>query len=107
MMIGFVVSMEGPKQAKNSQQILACIDEGMSLLGESGMKAVYWQMEKNFGLKHEEIPIRPEDFTSTLDMLFGSGAAVIRKMIVSEIAKRFEPACTAGSLEEAVRAAER
>jgi hypothetical protein len=103
-MFGFAVSLEGSKMGRNSEQILACVDRGMSMLGESGKKAVYWQMEKRFGLKHEEIPARPTEFSRTLESLFGSGAIVIQKLIVSEIVARFKLPNGAQNLEEAVRA---
>jgi len=40
-------------------------------------------------LKKEEIPDKPEEFITGLEKIYGSGARVIERLIVSEMAGEF------------------
>ena len=52
-------------------------------------RIVYWYQENEQGLKKEEIPDKPEEFITGLEKIYGSGARVIERLIVSEMASEF------------------
>lgn len=70
-------------------RVLACVDRSLNHLGESVNYVIYWHLEHKFGLKKDKIPERPEEFIKGLEGMFGSGASMIEKIIVREIAKEF------------------
>ncbi len=65
--------------------LLQAVDDGLAFLTESGRRATYYQAEKRFNIKREEIPHKLENFQTALEGLFGYGGNVIELLI----AKRF------------------
>lgn len=53
--------------------LLAAVDEGLSILGESSKKAIYFHLERNFGIKKDEIPSKVEVFSEALEQIFRAG----------------------------------
>ena len=73
------------------QKILQCVDDGLQALGDSGKKAIYYYLKKNFRLKREEIPKKPEIFCRGLTLMFGEeGADIIEKWIVEKLRMSFD-----------------
>jgi len=54
--------------------VLEAIDEGLSCIGESAKEAIYFHLEKTFGIKKREIPLRISEFSDALEQIFGLGA---------------------------------
>ena len=55
------------KQHRTFEEVfIEAVDEGLSCLGESGKQAVYFHLEKRFGIKKCEIAFRVEDFADAL-----------------------------------------
>lgn len=72
------------------QKILGCIDDGLQTLGDSGKKAIYYYLKKNFRLKREQIPQKPEKFCRGLTLMFGEeGADIIENWIVEKLRMTF------------------
>jgi len=73
-----------------NEEILECIDRGLSSLGESAKYVIYWHLKKDYKVSREEIPENPEKFLEALRDMFGAaGAAVLERSIVREIKFRF------------------
>ncbi len=65
--------------------IVSCIDKGLSVLGESGRRALYFHIESKFGVTKDDIPEKPQEFVSALRTLFGEGATILEVAIAREI----------------------
>lgn len=75
---------EVPRKFK--RLLLESVDEGLNVLGESVKHTVYYYVHNNSGLKREEIPLRPEDFSRALRNIFGSvGASFIEDQILKRL----------------------
>lgn len=57
--------------------LLEAIDEAFCCLGETVKTAIYFHLEKDFGITRNEIPDRLEDFSSSLEKQFGIGARLL------------------------------
>ena len=57
--------------------LLEAIDEAFCCLGETVKTAIYFHLEKEFGITRQEIPDRLEDFSSSLEKQFGIGARLL------------------------------
>lgn len=60
----------------------------MSCLGESGKQAVYFHLEKRFGIKKWEIAFRVEDFVDALEKIFGPGARLLEIQIMKSLYRK-------------------
>lgn len=65
--------------------LLEAVDEGLSCLGDSGKKAVYYHVERLFGIRRWEIPFRVGDFADALEKIFGPGARLIEIQIMKSL----------------------
>jgi len=73
------------------QKILQCVDDSLQALGDSGKKAIYYHLKKNFRLKRKEIPKKPEIFCRGLALIFGEeGADIIEKWIIEKLRMSFD-----------------
>ena len=68
--------------------LLEVIDEGLSLLGETGKQAVYCHLEKNFKIKSQDIPFKIEEFTDAIERIFGNGAKILEIKIMQYLFKK-------------------
>jgi len=69
---------------------LEALDEGLSCLGESSKQAIYFHLEKRFGIKKVEIPFRVDDFADALEKIFGPGAKLIEIQIIKTLHRKIE-----------------
>ncbi len=60
-------------------------DKAMLLLGDSGRRAVYYHVEKSFGLRRGEWHEKPELFEEVLRRIFGVGAELLFRAIAFEL----------------------
>ncbi|MFQ6075112.1 MAG: hypothetical protein ACE5Z5_03100 [Candidatus Bathyarchaeia archaeon] len=66
--------------------LLEAVDEGLQMiLGKNMERVIYHWLERNHSLVMDEIPQRLEDFHSSLEGLFGFGAAVIERQILERL----------------------
>lgn len=78
-------------ESKLEKRIMQCVDDGLEVLGDSGKNAVYYYLEKNFGVKRKEIPKKPELFRKGLIFIFGEeGTDLIEKWIVEKLRTSFD-----------------
>jgi len=78
-------------ESELEKRIMQCVDDGLEVLGDSGKKAVYYYLEKNFGVKRKEIPKKPELFRKGLIFIFGEeGTDLIEKWIVEKLRTSFD-----------------
>jgi hypothetical protein len=77
-------------ESKLEKRIMQCVDDGVEVLGDSGKKAIYYYLKKNFRLKREQIPQKPEKFCRGLTLMFGEeGADMIENCIVEKLRMTF------------------
>ena len=65
--------------------LLEAIDEGLTSLGESSKKAIYFHLEKRFNVKRHEIPCKTEVFINGIERIFGLGAAFLEILILKRL----------------------
>jgi len=65
--------------------LLKSIDEGLSSLGDSPKRVVYFYIEKKFNIKRHEIPIKTEEFVDALEKIFGLGAKFLEILIIKRL----------------------
>ena len=65
--------------------LLESVDEGLSLVGKSAKKAVYFDLEKNFNITRDDVPQRIEEFANALEKMFGLGAKMIEIQIMKKL----------------------
>jgi len=65
--------------------LLQAIDEELSSLGETCKQAIYFHLSKKFKLNKRDIPVRIEDFTETIEDIFGAGAKLIEIKIMKNL----------------------
>jgi len=65
--------------------LLKAIDEGLSSLGESPKRAVFFYLEKKFNIKKRHIPYKTEEFVNALEKIFGLGAKFLEILILKQL----------------------
>jgi hypothetical protein len=65
--------------------LLEAIDKAFSSLGESIGEAMYFHLEKTFGIRRREIPFRIDDFSDALERIFGLGARHLEILIMKNL----------------------
>lgn len=65
--------------------LMEAIDEGLSMVGESPRKAIYFHLEKSFNIKKKEIPDKVEVFEEAMEKIFGSGADFLEVLIMKRL----------------------
>ena len=68
--------------------LLKAIDEGLSSLGESPKRVVYFYIEKKFNVKKREIPYKIEEFVDALEKIFGLGAKFLQILIIKQLCEK-------------------
>ena len=58
------------------------VDEGLSLLGDSGKNALYFYLEKDYNIKKGDVCSKVKDFSDALDKTFGVGSVFIKTLII-------------------------
>ena len=58
------------------------VDGGLSLLGESGKKAIYYYLEKDYNIKKDDMASNIQNFSKALDKTFGVGSVYLKNQIV-------------------------
>ena len=68
--------------------LLEAIDDGFSLLGESGKLAIYFYLEDNYNISKQDIPDRIEYFAEALEAIFGYGAKLLEINIMKNLFRK-------------------
>ena len=78
--------MESKSRNRNFDEILVgAIDEAFSSLGASCKQSIYFQLEKAFKIKKNDIPYKIEEFTDAIEKLFGPGAKILEIKIIRHL----------------------
>lgn len=64
------------------------IDEAMGVLGDAGKQAIYLYLDKSFQLKKEDLAKRIDDFSVSLEKMFGIGANFIYDLILKIVSQK-------------------
>jgi len=67
------------------KNLLDAIDEGLYFLGESAKQAIYFHLEKKYGISKQDFPNRIECFTEAIEDIFGCGAKVLEINIMKKL----------------------
>jgi len=73
-----------PKQSFE-RLLLKAIDDGLSSLGDSPKRVVYFYIEKKFNIKKRDIPNKIEEFVDALEKIFGFGAKFLEILIIRRL----------------------
>ncbi|MFP3984396.1 MAG: hypothetical protein ACLFU9_00020 [Candidatus Bathyarchaeia archaeon] len=68
--------------------LFEAVDEALFSLGESSRQAIYFHLEKNFGIKKQEIASKTEVFKDAIEEIFGEGANFLEILIMKHLYKR-------------------
>jgi len=67
-------------------EVLMCaVERGLSTLGESVAQVVFYNLDRRYSLKRQDILRKPNRFVEALQAIFGSGAETIQKLIIRSI----------------------
>lgn len=72
-------------QQEFERLLLEAVDEGLSSLSGSVKQAIYYHLERLFGVKREDIPNNVEAFADALEKIFGQGADFLEVMIMKKL----------------------
>ena len=61
------------------------VDEIFSSFGRSCKQALYFQLEKAFNIKKQEISLKTADFANAIEKIFGLGAKFIELRIIEKL----------------------
>lgn len=79
------------------------VEEGLSVLGESGKRATMFHMKNTFEIKIEDASFNIKEFTDALRVIFGPGAIFLEQIILEKLCNKIGLKKAADlSLEEAV-----
>jgi hypothetical protein len=65
--------------------IAEAVDDGLSLLGNSGKKAIYYYLEKDYDINKRNVSSKIQDFSNALDRTFGVGSAFLKVLIIRKV----------------------
>ena len=65
--------------------LLEAIDEAFSTLGERVKVSLYFHLEHKFIIPKQDIPYRIDDFSNTLEQIFGAAVTSIQILIMKKL----------------------
>jgi hypothetical protein len=80
--------------------VIRALDEALRALGRSGTDVIDTLLEARYGVRREDVAIRPGAYMSAMKDFLDSGCEALERIMLSEIRK--ETGIEAGSIEEAV-----
>jgi len=72
------------------EYLLAAIDEAFNSIGEDCKQTIYHHLEKKYKLNKNDIPDRIEDFSESIECIFGLGAKVLEMRIMKNLYQKIE-----------------
>lgn len=73
--------------SRAAERLVEAIDTALQKYGASVARVVYYEFEKSYGLKKEDIPREPEEFERLLNQFFGAGSPPVTTTILRELEK--------------------
>jgi len=68
--------------------LLESLDKSLAILGESGRQTIYDHLERNYRIKRDEIPEKPQALHEALERLLGAGAKVLEKLFAKGLSEK-------------------
>lgn len=65
--------------------LLVAVEDGLSSLGDSPKQAIFFHLENSFKIRKDKIPTDLTEFSKALEIIFGSGACYLEKLIVKRL----------------------
>ncbi len=79
---------------KKFEQILfEAIAQALTSLGENAKKSIYFHLEQQFKIKRQERLCRLEDFSCSLERIFGSGDRHLEILFMKNLHAKVEVTC--------------
>ena len=72
-------------ETKFATILLDSIDEALSSLGQNVKVSVYFHLENKFSLRREDIPDRIEDFSNSLEQIFGQASRQLEILVIKHL----------------------
>ncbi len=85
-----VGSISSRQTDSSTERLIQAVERGLSSLGRNVSEIVFYNLEKRFLIDRNKIVDDPELFVKALHTMFGSGAAIIEKMIVGYVCEGLE-----------------
>ena len=70
--------------------LLAAIDETFNSIGEGCKQTIYYYLEKKYMLPKKDIPCRIEDFSESIEQIFGLGEKILKIRIMNNVYQKIE-----------------
>ena len=67
------------------EEFLSMLDRALDTFSTSVRVVVYYELEKSFGVKREDVPQKPDLFVDTVERLFGVGAVIVKRALMKEL----------------------
>ena len=78
-------------QKERFEKILVeAVDEGLSSLGQSSKRAIYFHLRESFNVEKEDIPWKVDAFTDAMEKIFGGGADFLEILIMKRLCKKIQ-----------------
>ena len=77
-------------EESTDNEIIQCIDRGLSVYGPSIKHAVYWQMMIDHNLRLNDIPLDVQAFSKSLEAILKAGAVLAERAIAKELIASFD-----------------
>jgi hypothetical protein len=81
---GHVPEEESAFRASSTECIANALTE---LLGSAGAEAVMMHLELDYGIRREQIPVRPREFAQGIRSMFGSGGELLISAVSNSLSK--------------------
>jgi hypothetical protein len=95
--------MDNIKKSSFSEEVLSCINGGLSNFGDNGGQVILHHVFKMTKLTGQEIVRRPHVFDEALAEMFGEGAKAVKCCVIEAISNSFGfSPDSVGSIAEAV-----
>lgn len=80
-----------PHNRSFEELLLGAVDEALSSLGDSSKQAIYFHLEKIFGINKQDIPYKIVEFANAIEKIFGLGAKFLEIQIMKRLYERLGP----------------
>jgi len=67
------------------EMLIQAIEQGLSVLGDTVTRVIFYNLEKRFSLTRDHIVERPDKLANALEAMFGSGSATLERMIINSV----------------------
>ncbi|MDG6994302.1 MAG: hypothetical protein JRN52_00145 [Nitrososphaerota archaeon] len=77
-------------EENTDNEIIQCVDRGLSVYGPSVKQTVYWQMMVDYNLRLNDVPVNVQAFSKCLESILRAGAIMAERAIAKELIASFD-----------------